>query len=225
MSAEPPSYRRTGRTSLRRAPQRGRYDKASVHAILDANALCQIAYLADGQPAVLPTIYWRTGDRVFWHGSRRSGALVAMAGAQVCFCVARLDGLVLARSAFRHSANYLSVMAFGVAREVEDEAAKLEALEAMIGKLYPGRWAQIRPPDPAELAAVSVLWMDLDEVSAKQRSGPPQDLERDLALPVWAGVAPIELRPGRLEPDQGTGPVASAATPLVDWTALGSTGG
>lgn len=220
MTAEP-AYRRTARTSLGRQPRRAGYDKALVHALLDANALCQIGYVADGQPLVLATIYWRMGGQVFWHGSREGRALPAMAGAEVCFSVSRLDGLVLARSAFRHGANYRSVMAFGVARAVEGDAAKLAALEGMIERLYPGRWAQIRPPSPAELAATSVLSLELDEVSAKVRSGPPLDLEADLGRPVWAGVAPLELRPGAVQPDGDAG----AHGPLVDWAALGSTGG
>ena len=225
MTAEPQSYRRSPRTTLERRPQRGGYDKASVHAILDANALCQIGYVADGQPLVLATIYWRAGERVYWHGSRQSRALRAMAGAQVCFTVSRLDGLVLARSAFRHSANYRAVMAFGVAREVHGPAQKLAALEAMIERLYPGRWAQIRGPSAAELAAATVLCLELDEVSAKARSDPPLDPDEDLAIPVWAGVAPLDLAPGQLEPCARLPSGTQAPAGMIDWAATGSTDG
>ncbi len=220
MTAEPTNYRRSERTALERRPQRGRYDKPAVHALLDANVLCQIGYVAERQPLMLATIYWRTGDRVFWHGSRQSRALTAMAGAEVCFSVSRLDGLVLGRSAFRHSANYRSVMAFGVARPVEDEAGELAALEAMIERLYPGRWAQVRGPSPAELAATTVLSLELDEVSAKSRSEPPIDLEADLSLPVWAGVAPVKLEPGPLEPCPRLGPDIPAPEGMIDWRCM-----
>ena len=217
-------YRRTDRTSPGRQPKRAGYDKALVHAILDSSALCQIGYVADGQPLVLPTLYWRMGEQVFWHGSRQSRALQAMADAQVCFTVSHLDGLVLARSAFRHSANYRSVMAFGVARAVADEAAKLAASEGLIERLCPGRWAQIRPPNAGELAVTTVLRLDLDEVSAKVRSGPPLDLEGDLERPVWAGVAPIERSPGAWQPCPWAGDTAMPEL-QVDWTVLGSTMG
>jgi nitroimidazol reductase NimA-like FMN-containing flavoprotein (pyridoxamine 5'-phosphate oxidase superfamily) len=225
MTAEPASYRCSARTELKRRPQRGRYDKAAVHAVLDANALCHIGYLIGGRPRMLPTIYWRTGERIFWHGSRQSQALSAMAGAEVCLCVSRLEALVLGRSAFRHSANYRSVVAFGRAHQLDGDADKLAALEGMIERLYPGRWAQVRPPSAAELAAVNVLFLQLDEVSAKTRTGPPVDLDADLDIPVWAGVAPIELRAGALEPCPRLIAGAAPPGPLVDWQVLGSTDG
>jgi len=223
MEPEASSYRRNARTTLGRRPQRGAYDKAVAHAILDSCALCQVGYLAGGQPLVLSTVFWRTGGQVFWHGSRESRALKAMSGAQVCFSASRLDGLVLGRSAFRHSVNYRSVMAFGAAREVRTEVRKLQALEAMIERFYPGRWSQVRQPSKAELAAVTVLSLELDEVSAKARSEPPLDVESDLAIPVWAGVAPLALAPGPLQPCPDL--PAAAAPPRIDWTAFGSTGG
>jgi nitroimidazol reductase NimA-like FMN-containing flavoprotein (pyridoxamine 5'-phosphate oxidase superfamily) len=225
MTAEPQSYRKTARTTLARQPMRAGYDKDVVHAILDSNALCQIGYVADGQPLVLPTIYWRMGEEVFWHGSRQGRALQAMAQAQVCFSVCRLDGLVLARSAFRHSANYRSVMAFGAAREVGDEAGKLAALKGVIDKLYPGRWDRIRPPNRAELSATSVLRLRLDEVSSKVRTGPPLDLEGDLDLPVWAGVATVELGLGGLQPCQRSAAGSEAGEPEIDWTAMAGMAG
>ena len=198
--ADPELYAPTARTTLKRRPQRGRHDKAGVHAMLDAGVVCQIGYVDDGCPKVLATVFWRTGEQVFWHGARQNGALKAMAGARVCFTVTHLDGLVLARAAFKHSANYRSVMAFGAARLIEAPAQKRAALQAMIERLYPGRWATIRPPTEVELAAVSVLSLDLKEVSAKQREGPPLDADEDLDIPVWAGVAPLSLQAGGLVP-------------------------
>jgi nitroimidazol reductase NimA-like FMN-containing flavoprotein (pyridoxamine 5'-phosphate oxidase superfamily) len=223
MTPDQASYRQSPRTTLGRLPQRGGYDRGGVHAILDACALCQVGYVADGQPLVLSTVFWRTGERVYWHGSRESRAIKTMAGAQVCFSVSRLDGLVLARSAFHHSVNYRSVMAFGVAREVEGEVEKLEALSAMIERFYPGRWARIRRPSRAELAAATVLSLTLDEVSAKVRAGPPLDAQADLDIPVWAGVAPLMLAPGELAPCAELSP--DCRPPQIDWAALGATGG
>jgi nitroimidazol reductase NimA-like FMN-containing flavoprotein (pyridoxamine 5'-phosphate oxidase superfamily) len=213
------AYRRSGRTSLKRRPLRGAYDQATVHAILDAAALCQIGYVADGQPLVLPTVFWRDGGRVYWHGSRASRALDAMAGAQVCFTVSCVDGWVLARSALRHSVNYRSVMAFGAAQPVVGEAAKRAALKGMFDRLYPGRWTRIRPPSPAELASVAVLCLDLDEVSAKIRAEPPLDPDEDLTIPVWAGVAPLQVTAGALQPC-ARGPASEAAPEGLDgWIA------
>ncbi len=195
------AYAPTARTTPSRKPDRARYDTACVHAILDAGVICHIAYVEDGLPMAAPTIYWREGAAVYWHGSRQSHALQAMAaGAPVCFTVAHLDGLVLARSAFRHSANYRSVVAFGRPRVIEGEARKRAAMRAMIERLYPGRWPHIRGPSRAELAAISVLRLNLEAVSAKVREGPPMDAERDYDLPVWAGVAPLSPRVGELEP-------------------------
>ena len=195
MSSQPPALP-TSRTRLNRRPQRGAHDHASVAAILDAGVICQIGYLIDGEPRVLPTVYWRTGEAVYWHGSRESGALKAMAGAQVCFTLTLLDGLVLAKSAFHHSANYRSVMAFGRAEVVTREADKDAALHAMLERLYPGRWQAIRAPSRAELAATTVLRLPLSEASAKARTGPPIDAEADLRQPGWAGVIPVRLQAG-----------------------------
>ena len=214
-------YEPAARTTLRRRPQRAHYDRQTVHAILDSGALCQIGYVDGGQPLVLATIYWREGERVYWHGSRQSRALQAMAGAQVCFSVSHLDGLVLARSAFRHSANYRAVMAFGAAQPVASQAGKLAALRTMIERLYPGRWAQIRAPSEAELAASTVLYLELNEVSAKIRSEPPLDPDADLARPVWAGVAPLRLGPGQLEPCAKLDANAGVPGAIIDWSALG----
>lgn len=186
----------TPRTTLHRRPDRGAHDRASVDAILDAGMICHIGYAMNGEPRVLPTIYWRDGDAVFWHGSRDSHALLAMAGAEVCFSVTLLDGLVMARSAFHHSANYRSVMAFGRAEPLAGDAGKSRALKAMLDRLYPGRWADIRAPSRAELAATLVLSLSLKEASAKVRPAPPVDAKRDLGQPAWAGVIPLSLTAG-----------------------------
>ena len=192
MTSEAP----TARTALHRLPERGAHGAQDLNAILDAGVICQIGYALEGEPRVLPTVYWRAGNAVYWHGSRESRALLAMIGQEVCFTVTLLDGLVLARSAFHHSANYRSVMAFGRAQCVEDAADKLAAFRAMLDRLYPGRWASIRAPSRAEMAATHVLRLELSEASAKARAMPPVDSKADLAQPGWAGVIPLSIMAG-----------------------------
>jgi len=177
---------------VKRLPKRGHYDRATIHAILDAGFVCHVGYAIGGQPYVTPTAYWREGDAVYWHGSSASRMLRTLeTGADCCLTVTHLDGLVLARSAFRHSLNYRSVMLFGKPRKVEDAADKLAKLEAFVERLYPGRWRELRPVSAKELKLTTVLGMDIDEASAKLRTGGPVDDEPDYALPIWAGVIPV----------------------------------
>jgi nitroimidazol reductase NimA-like FMN-containing flavoprotein (pyridoxamine 5'-phosphate oxidase superfamily) len=187
----------TGRTRLRRRPNRGHYDRDTVHAILDAGFLAHVGYVIDGQPYVTPTSYWRHGETLYWHGSSASRMLRAVGGGiSVCLTVAHLDGLVLARSGFNHSINYRSVMVFGEAELVAGAKAKLDALEHFMEWLYPGRWAELRAPTAQELKATTVLRMPLAEAVAKVRQGPPLDDEGDLDAPVWAGVVPVATAAG-----------------------------
>ena len=186
------SFTPTGHTQVRRLPKRGHYDRATVNAILDAGAIAHVGYVIDGQPFVTPTAYWRKGDRLYWHGSSASRMLRTIdAGAPVCVTVARIDGFVLARSAFHHSVNYRSVMAFGTAHKLTDETEVMEALRDFTERLYPGRWDVLRPVQPQELKATTVLVMDLTEAVAKVREGMPVDDDEDYALPIWAGVLPV----------------------------------
>ena len=196
MSSEAILLDPTERTTFHRRPQRGSYDRAVIDAVLDAGVICQVGYVLDGTPRVLPTLYWRTGDAVYWHGSREGFGLKAMAGAEVCFSVTILDGLVMARSAFHHSANYRSVMAYGRPEAIEDDVAKMAALREMFDKIYPGRWGEIRKPSRAELAATLVLRLELTEATAKARAGGPIDAKGDLTQPGWAGVIPVALVAG-----------------------------
>lgn len=191
----------TERTRLRRRHQRGHFDRATIDAILDATPLCHVGYVRDGQPAVTPTLCWRHEDRVYWHGSSASRALRESKDAQVCLTVSLLDGLVLARSAFHHSANYRSVMIYGRAVEVTDFEEKSAALRAFVDRLYPGRWDELRPMREIEVKATSVLWLPIEEASAKVRAAGVSDDEEDYALPIWAGVVPIERRFGDAEAD------------------------
>ena len=184
------------RTRVRRLPRRGAYDRATIDAILDEALICHLAFSVDGQPYAIPTAYARIGDHVYVHGSAASRMLRAAGGAPVCFTATLLDGLVLARSAFHHSMNYRSVVVLGGAEEVSDEEERLAAMRALVERVAPGRWAEIRPPNPQELKATTILRLAIAESSAKIRTGPPIDDDEDLALPCWAGVIPLALAAG-----------------------------
>jgi uncharacterized protein len=191
------------RTRLRRRRERGSYDRAVIDAILDEALLAHIGIVErDGQPFVLPMLHARRGDLVYLHGSAAGRTLRTLAGgAQACLTVSLLDGLVLARSAMHHSANYRSVMLLGEAVCVDDPAQKREAFEAIVEHIVPGRWPDIRPPSDNELKATAIVAMSIDEASAKIRTGPPLDDEDDYALPAWAGVIPLVTRAGAPQAD------------------------
>jgi hypothetical protein len=192
----------TPRTTLKRRPARGSFDRALIHSILDEALICHVGFTVDDQPFVVPTIYARVGDRLYVHGSVASRMLKNLAaGVPICLTVTLLDGLVLARSAFHHSMNYRSVMIFGVAKEVMDPAERLRAFEAVVNHVMPNRFAATRAPDEQEIKATSVLSMEITEASAKVRTGPVSDAEEDYSLPHWAGVLPLKLVPQAPIPD------------------------
>ncbi len=189
------------RSRLRRAHERGSYDRETLYSVLDAMPMAHISYVIDGRPSVLPTLQWREGDHIYWHGSSASRALRAMAGKDVCLSVTLMDGYVLARSAMHHSVNFRSAMVFGVAEKVAGEAAKAVHLERMVEGLFPGRWQGLRPVSDQELKATAVMRMPLEEAAAKIRSGGPNDDEEDYALPIWAGVVPMQMALQPVEAD------------------------
>lgn len=190
----------TGRSALKRLPQRGEYERESVYRILDEGLICHVGFVVEGQPFVIPTGYARAGDKFYLHGSQASRMLRTLKGGiDVCVTVTLVDGMVMARSAFHHSMNYRSVVVFGRAVAVEDSDEKLEALRALTEHLAPGRWAEVRQPTENEMRATLVLALALTEASAKVRTGPPVDDEEDYELPVWAGVVPLKIAAG--EPD------------------------
>ena len=187
-------FLQTERTTLKRLPKRGVYDRELVYGILDEGFICHVGFAPEGQPVVIPTGYARIDDQIFIHGSQVSRMLRTLSsGIDVCVTVTLVDGLVLARSAFHHSINYRSVVVFGRATMVEDRAAKLAALFAFSEHVIPGRWNEVREPTEQELKATTVLSLPLVEVSAKVRTGPPLDDEADYELPIWAGVIPLRL--------------------------------
>jgi nitroimidazol reductase NimA-like FMN-containing flavoprotein (pyridoxamine 5'-phosphate oxidase superfamily) len=210
-------YRMTERTRLRRLPERGAYDRATVHAILDEGFICHVGFEVDGQPQVIPTGYVRVGEALYLHGS--SGSRIGLRpGMAVCVTVTLLDGIVLARSAFHHSFQYRSVVALGRTRLVTDPEEKDAVLAALVDHIVPGRSADTRPADRQELAATVVLALALDEVSAKLRTGDPKDDEEDYDLPYWAGVLPLATVPGRPVPDARLKPGIPVPPYLTAWS-------
>ena len=200
MAMDADHYQRTERTQLRRLPERGAYDRTTVHAILDEGFICHVGFVVDGQPHVIPTGYVRVGETIYLHGS--SGSRLGLRpGMPVCVTVTLLDGVVLARSAFHHSFQYRSVVALGRTRLVTDPEEKDTALSALVEHFVPGRSTDVRPGDRRELAATAVLALPLEEVSAKVRTGDPKDEDQDYDLPYWAGILPLSLEPGRPIPD------------------------
>ncbi|WP_327005726.1 bifunctional pyridoxamine 5'-phosphate oxidase family protein/GNAT family N-acetyltransferase [Dactylosporangium sp. NBC_01737] len=196
------TYLKTARTTPKRLGERASYDADLVHSVLDEAYVCHLGFVVDGEPRVLPTLHVRVGDVIYLHGSTGSRALLAArdGGVQVCVTVTLLDGLVLARSQFHHSANYRSVVAHGTARLVTDAQERERAFAALVDKVAAGRSADSRPGNAKELAQTAVLALPLREVSAKIRTGGPIDDEQDLPLPYWAGVVPLTLVAGPVEP-------------------------
>ncbi|MER5967199.1 pyridoxamine 5'-phosphate oxidase family protein [Streptomyces sp. NPDC002057] len=197
MTAAADTYAPTDRTVPTRSRERASYDRALVHSILDEAYVCHLGFVRDGAPVVLPTLFGRVGDRLYVHGStgsrplRAAGDGVTSPGLPVCLTVTHVDGLVLARSAFHHSLNYRSVVVLGTAHQVTDPDELRTALDALVDHVVPGRSADSRPANTKELAATAVIRLDLNEVSAKVRTGGPNDDAEDLALPYWSGVVPV----------------------------------
>jgi nitroimidazol reductase NimA-like FMN-containing flavoprotein (pyridoxamine 5'-phosphate oxidase superfamily) len=191
------TFAQTDRTKLKRLPKRGHFDRETVYGILDEGFICHVGFAPEGQPFVIPTGYARVEDNLYIHGSQASRMLRTLSGGlDACVTVTIVDGLVLARSAFHHSMNYRSVVILGRATLVEDPDEKITALIALSEHIIRGRWADVREPNEQEMRATTVLSMQLEEVSAKIRTGPPLDDEEDYALPVWAGVVPLKLEAG-----------------------------
>lgn len=190
------NYDITSRNKVKRIPKRGHYDQETVYKILDAAYLCHVGFCVDGQPFVIPTSYGREGDKIYLHGATTSRMLKALEnGIQVCLTVTHLDGLVLARSTFHHSMNYRSAMVFGTATLVGEDQ-KMHALEVITENILQGRWDESRQPNAKEMKATSVLQLDIEQASAKIRTGPPGDEKEDYELPIWAGVVPITMEYG-----------------------------
>jgi hypothetical protein len=195
----------TQRSRIKRVNELAHYDEVTVFATLDAGFIAHIGYVIDGQPYVTPTVYWRQGRQLYWHGSSASRMLRNQAGGvPVCVTVTHLDGLVMARSAFNHSVNYRSVMAFGTAHIIDDADEKAAQLDRFVDRMYPGRRATMRPNTAQELKATTLIGMEIDEAAVKISDGGPTDDEADYASDCWAGVIPIEqvIRASKEDPQR-----------------------
>lgn len=195
-------YAREDRNRVRRVAKRAKYDKATVHAIIDSTRICHVGFVEDGRPFVIPTLHARDGETILLHGAK-AGRLVqyAASGEPICITCTHIDGLVLARSAFHHSVNYRSAVVFGSGRPIEGAAEKLRALQLFTNRMVPGRWAELRATTEKELGATGVAAVTIESASAKVRTGGPLDDEEDLDATVWAGVMPIRETLGPPEPD------------------------
>src|SRR5580704_10001165 len=203
----PDNFSVTERTRVVREPQRAIYDRETIYKILDEGFVCHVGFAIEGQPFVIPTMYARVGDTIYFHGSAASRMLRgASGGLSVCITVTLADGLVLARSVFNHSMNYRSVVALGNATLIDDPNEKLLALQSFTEKILKGRWNDARQPNEKELKATSILKLPLTEVSAKVRIGDVEDDAEDYALSVWAGIIPFRtvvdppIRDSRCDP-------------------------
>lgn len=206
-------FPKTDKNRVRRMPNRGAYDKATIYPIVDAALICHVGLVRDGEPVVIPTLHARRGDAILLHGATTSHLMqYAAAGHPLCLTMTLVDGLVLARSVFHHSVNYRSAVLFGRGQLVAD-AEKMAALAYFTEKLLPGRWADARQPTPPEMKATAIVAVTIESASAKVRTGPPKDDEEDYALPVWAGVLPIRQQFGALEAD----PLLPTEIPAPDY--------
>jgi uncharacterized protein len=197
-----PSGVPSARTTVKRHPERGDYERETIDAILDEALISHVGFVHDGRPAVIPTLHARVGDEVLLHGSAASRMLRTLSnGFDVCLTATLIDGLVLARSAFHHSMNYRSVVLYGKARPLTGDEQRERALEAFTEKLVPGRWTDVRWPTKKELKGTAVLALPIEEGSAKVRTGPPIDDDEDYELDAWAGVVPLRLTAFPAEPD------------------------
>jgi nitroimidazol reductase NimA-like FMN-containing flavoprotein (pyridoxamine 5'-phosphate oxidase superfamily) len=209
----------TERTRVVREPHRGSHDREVIYKILDEGFVCHVGFTVDGQPFVIPTMFARVGDSIYFHGSAASRMLRSLSGGlAVCLTVTLVDGLVLARSVFNHSMNYRSVVALGHATLLDEPAEKLAALRAFTEKILPGRWNEARQPNEKELKATSILRLPLTEVSAKLRVGPVEDDAPDYELPVWAGLIPLTLVPGAPVRDERCDPAIPVPPYAANYT-------
>jgi nitroimidazol reductase NimA-like FMN-containing flavoprotein (pyridoxamine 5'-phosphate oxidase superfamily) len=187
----------TDRTRIRRAPTRAVKETDTLYQVIDDAYVCHVGFIIDGSPVVIPTLGWRVDDDIFIHGSRGSRMLKAFRdGGEACVTFTLLDGLVMARSAFHHSANYRSAVIFGRPVLIESRQDKLDALEVFMEGIAPGRWGQLRETNDQEIEATDVFRLSLDEASVKMRSGDPVDDKEDLQHPVWAGIIPVRQKFG-----------------------------
>ena len=187
---------------VRQLREKARYDRETVHAILDAGLVAHVAVIQDGEPVVVPMLFGRDGETIYVHGARKARIVRMLEGTgRACVNVTLLDGLVFARSAFASSMNYRSVTVFGPARLVDDLDEKKRALHVISESAMPGRRAELRLSHENELKMTGVIAIDIESASAKISDTMPDDEACDIDTPVWGGVLPIETRMTTLQAD------------------------
>ncbi|HET8956715.1 MAG TPA: pyridoxamine 5'-phosphate oxidase family protein [Solirubrobacterales bacterium] len=210
---------KSARTQVKRKPSRGVYDQEQIHAILDEALTSTVGFVDDDQPFAVPTVHGRLGERLYFHGSPANRTLNTLAsGSPCCITAALVDGIVLGRTAKKHSLNYRAVMVLGVAREVTDKDEKVAGLVAIIEHMIPGRIKDVGPPDENELASTLLISMNIAEASAKVRTGDPTDPPSSLELPVWAGQLPLRVAADAPIPDPGLDRETTTPDYLLDWS-------
>src|SRR5215213_8164482 len=216
------AFSKTTRNKVKRMPERGHYDAATIYPIVDAALICHVGFALEGQPFVIPTLHARQGDTILLHGAKGSRLLRHIqSGGEVCITITLIDGIVLARSVFHHSINYRSAVLFGSGAVIADDQARLQALEAFTERLIPGRWQDARLPNPLELKQTTIVAVPIESASAKLRSGPPGDEAEDYELPVWAGVLPLRQVAGTPVADAQLKPGVELPDYLRDFDARG----
>ena len=209
----------TDKNRVKKSYKRASYKKETIYQILDCSALAHVAYVIDNTPYCTPTTHWREGNTLYWHGSSASRMIKQLKqGVDVCVTVSRLDGFVLARSAFHHSVNYRSAMCFGKAMLVSNDEEKYRALNNMIDRFYPKRTCEMRAITQKELKATTVIQMKIDVAAAKMRASGPQDDETDYATPIWAGVIPVTTIIASFQPDDRLEKGITPLEPLNVWS-------
>jgi nitroimidazol reductase NimA-like FMN-containing flavoprotein (pyridoxamine 5'-phosphate oxidase superfamily) len=196
------AYPVSNKNKVRQLNEKANYDKQTVHDILDAALVASVGFVQDGEPVVVPMIYGRKQETIYLHGARKARIIRLLEQTErACMNVTLVDGIVFARSAFNSSLNYRSATLFGRPRFVEDPAEKLIALKVISEHTMPGRWDELRDPLEKEVKMTGVVALDIDTASAKVATGMPDDEDADYAIPVWAGVLPLQSMLTKLESD------------------------
>ncbi|MGI9641724.1 MAG: pyridoxamine 5'-phosphate oxidase family protein [Acidimicrobiia bacterium] len=208
----------SNRATVRRLPERGRYDAETIHQVLDEAMICHLSFVTDDGPVVIPTIHARVGDTLYLHGSHASRMMRTIVDADVCVAATIVDGIVAARSLFHHSLNYRSVVVFGTTRLVVDPDERSAAFKAITEHVLPGRWEEGRQPNVKEDTGTKLLAIGISEASAKVRTGPPGDDEEDMASGIWAGVIPIATVAGQPIPAPDLEPGIDVPPSVIDYT-------
>ena len=187
---------------VRQLREKARYDRRTVHGVLDAALFASVGFVQDGQPLVVPMIYGRDGEKLFLHGARKARVIRLLEETKrVCVNVTLVDGIVFARSAFNSSMNYRSATLFGEPELIDDRDGKLHAMRVISEHTMPGRWDELRAPLEREIKMTGVIAIDIESASAKLSTGMPKDEDEDYDIPIWAGVLPVQSRLTDLQPD------------------------